>query len=120
MLAVKTVLAELDHVNCLIFDEVDAGIGGEVAVAVGTHLHDLAAAKQVLCITHLASIAVRADNHMMVEKAFSDAKTTTRVVPVREEERVEEIARMLAGDKEARASRQHAEELLSRYSRETH
>ncbi|MFW5729588.1 MAG: DNA repair protein RecN, partial [Spirochaetota bacterium] len=115
MLAVKTVLAQLDHVNCLIFDEVDAGIGGEVAVAVGRHLHDLASTKQVLCITHLASIAVRADNHMKVEKSFADDRTTTRVVPVMKELRVEEIARMLAGDKDARASRQHAEELLSRY-----
>lgn len=115
MLAVKTVLAELDHLNCLIFDEVDAGIGGEVAVAVGEHLHELGRAKQVLCITHLASIAVRADNHMKVEKSFSDNKTSTRVLPVLEDSRVEEIARMLAGDKEAQASRQHAEELLKRY-----
>lgn len=115
MLAVKTVLAELDHLNCLIFDEVDAGIGGEVAVAVGEHLQELAGAKQVLCITHLASIAVRADNHMKVEKSFSDNKTSTRVLPVLEDSRIEEIARMLAGDKEAQASRQHAEELLKRY-----
>ncbi len=115
MLAVKTVLAELDHVNCLIFDEVDAGIGGEVAVAVGEHLQDLAGTKQVLCITHLASIAVRADNHMKVEKSFAEERTTTKVVPVLQEMRVEEIARMLAGDKEAQASRQHAEELLNRY-----
>jgi DNA repair protein RecN (Recombination protein N) len=119
MLAVKTVLAEIDHMHCLVFDEIDAGIGGEVAVAVGQHLHELAGTKQVLCITHLASIAARADNHMKVEKSFGEDRTTTRVVAVADDKRVEEIARMLAGDQEAQASRTHAEELLRRHEAST-
>ena len=75
-LAAKTVLAGTDSVDCLIFDEVDAGIGGEVAVAVGEHLKELGKSKQVLCITHLASIAVRADNHYRVEKDISGGRTS--------------------------------------------
>ncbi len=68
MLAIKGVLAESDHVSTLIFDEVDAGIGGEIALSVGERLAALSRHKQVLCITHLATIAVRADNHLRIEK----------------------------------------------------
>ncbi len=115
MLAIKTVLAENDHIQALVFDEIDAGIGGEVALAVGTHLHSLARHKQVLCITHLASIAVRADNHIKVEKSPKDDRTVTRVAEIAGDQRVEEIARMLAGDRTGKTSRSHAEELLARY-----
>lgn len=116
MLAVKTVLAESDRVGMLVFDEIDAGIGGEVALAVGEHLQELASQKQVLCITHLASIAVRADNHMRVEKQVRDNRTLTDCVRVEGEERRDEIARMLAGDTTGAVSREHAEELLRRYA----
>lgn len=117
MLAIKTVLAENDHIQALVFDEIDAGIGGEVALAVGTHLHSLSQHKQVLCITHLASIAVRADNHIKVEKSPKDDRTVTRVAEIGGDQRVEEIARMLAGDRTGKTSRSHAEELLARYAR---
>ncbi len=116
MLAIKTVLAESDHINSLIFDEVDAGIGGEVAIAVGERLRGLAKSKQVLCITHLATIAVQADNHIKVEKITQADRTVTRVSPVTGLERQEEIARMLAGDRTGDTSLKHAQELLQKYS----
>jgi DNA repair protein RecN (Recombination protein N) len=114
-LAAKTVLAGTDSVDCLIFDEVDAGIGGEVAVAVGEHLKQLGKSKQVLCITHLASIAVRADNHYRVEKDISGGRTTTRLSRMEGRARAEEIARMLAGDPREEASIAHATELLRKF-----
>jgi DNA repair protein RecN (Recombination protein N) len=114
-LAAKTVLASSDSVDCLIFDEVDAGIGGEVAVAVGEHLKSLGKTKQVLCITHLASIAVRADNHYRVEKEIAGGRTTTRLSRMEGRYRAEEIARMLAGDPHEEASLAHATELLKKY-----
>lgn len=114
-LAAKTVLAETDTVDTLIFDEVDAGIGGEVAVAVGEHLAALGKHRQVLCITHLASIAARADNHYRVEKEVSDGRTSTRLSRMDGRVRAEEIARMLAGDPDEEASIAHAVELLRKY-----
>jgi len=114
-LAAKSVFASGDRATTLIFDEVDAGIGGEVAVAVGEHLEALGEAKQVLCITHLASIAARADNHFRVEKSIEGGRTTTRLVRVEGRERAEEIARMLAGDQHEEASIAHATELLRKY-----
>lgn len=119
MLAVKTVLAEADQIQTLVFDEIDAGIGGEVALAVGEYLKKLSGGKQVLCITHLASIAVRADNHIKVEKLTEDDRTVTRVAAVDGDARVEEIARMLAGDRTGQTSRSHAEELLEKYGSKT-
>jgi DNA repair protein RecN (Recombination protein N) len=115
MLAIKSVLAESDHINSLIFDEVDAGIGGEVAIAVGERLKRLARRKQVLCITHLATIAVQADNHIKVEKIVQAGRTVTRVNPVTGSERQQEIARMLAGDRTGDTSLRHAQELLQKY-----
>ncbi len=116
MLALKTVLADADEAGTLIFDEIDTGIGGEVALAVGGHLKKLSRRKQILCITHLASIAVRADNQVKIEKNSDSGKTITRAFAVSGRARTEEIARMLAGDGFSAASVQHADELLSRYS----
>jgi DNA repair protein RecN (Recombination protein N) len=116
MLAIKTVLADADTIQAMIFDEVDAGIGGEIAVAVGEHLQELSRQKQVLCITHLASIAVRADNHIKVEKEVAGERTVTRVTRVEGVERTEEIARMLSGDTKGEASVSHAKELLAKFN----
>jgi DNA repair protein RecN (Recombination protein N) len=118
MLAIKGVLAESDHVSTLIFDEVDAGIGGEVALSVGERLSALARHKQVLCITHLATIAVRADNHIRIEKVTQAGRTVTRVEKVSGAVRKEEIARMLAGDRKGELSLQHAGELIAKYGPE--
>lgn len=116
MLALKSAFAATDEVPSLIFDEVDAGIGGEVALQVGEYLKALSAHKQILCITHLATIAVRADNHLKVEKRVRADRTSTDVRVVSSEDRVDEIARMLAGDTTGTASRSHAEDMLRTYS----
>ncbi len=115
MLAIKTILSVSDHIDTMIFDEIDAGIGGEVAISVGERLKRLAEEKQVLCITHLATIASYADNHIKVEKIERESRTVTTVKNVDGEERVKEIARMLAGDKEEATSLRHAKELLEKY-----
>ncbi|HHU37589.1 MAG TPA: DNA repair protein RecN [Treponema sp.] len=116
MLALKTVLAAVDEAGTLIFDEIDTGIGGEVALSVGAHLKALSSEKQIICITHLASIAVRADNQIKIEKTEQMGQTLTSAYAVAGKERVEEVARMLAGDGMSAASVQHAEELLARYA----
>ena len=112
MLALKTVLSESDTVPSMIFDEVDSGIGGEVARSVGEHLHALSKSKQIFCITHLASIAVFADNHFQVGKESSGSRTVTRVRRIDADERVKEVARMLAGNRDDAASLGHAARLL--------
>jgi DNA repair protein RecN (Recombination protein N) len=117
MLAIKTVLADADTIETLVFDEIDAGIGGEVALSVGEYLVKIGRLKQIFCITHLASIAVRADNHLRVEKRNEAGRTVTTVSALNRRERREEIARMLAGDAAAHAALAHADELLAKYGR---
>jgi DNA repair protein RecN (Recombination protein N) len=114
MLALKRALAENDHIASMVFDEIDTGIGGEVAVAVGEHLYELSREKQVLCITHLASIAARADTHITVQKRERNGRTVTDIARVEGDSRVDEISRMLAGDRTGSASRNHALELLQK------
>ncbi len=113
-LAIKTVLSAKGNLSTLIFDEVDSGIGGEVAVAVGAYLKTLARYCQVLCVTHLASIAVMADLHYRVDKIEEAGRTVTRIVKLEGTDREGEIARMLAGDKEGKTSLAHASELLKK------
>jgi DNA repair protein RecN (Recombination protein N) len=115
MLALKTIFAGTDPVQTLVFDEIDTGIGGEVAVAVGCHMKNLAENKQILCITHLASIAVYADNQIKIEKGVSGGKTSSDCHPVTGEERVKEIARMLSGE-ESEESLEHARSMLNKFS----
>jgi DNA repair protein RecN (Recombination protein N) len=97
----------------LVFDEVDAGIGGTAAVAVGAALSELAADTQVLVVTHLAQVAAPADAQLLVSKDVSRQATVTSVAHVDGEDRIAEIARMLAGD-DTVAAREHARELLDR------
>jgi len=99
------------EVATLVFDEVDAGLGGRSGRAVGEVLHRLARGRQVLVVTHLAQVAAFADRHLRVDKAESDGRTVTRVTPLEGEERVVELARMLAGDA-GEAARRHARALL--------
>lgn len=117
MLALKTVLAEGDEADTLIFDEIDTGIGGEVAISVASHMKKLSQKKQILCITHLAVIASHADNHIKIEKNTMGQTTKTSAAAVSGKTRLEEIARMLAGDELSEASLKHAEELLVKYAR---
>ena len=114
MLALKTILARLDAVPTLVFDEVDAGIGGRVALQVGDKLRAVAEAHQVFAITHLPQIASRAHLHLLVQKQESEGVVSTAVRVLDAAERVQEIARMLGGDPESRVSLEHARELLAR------
>lgn len=116
MLALKTIFARTDNVETLVFDEIDTGIGGEVAVAVGAHIKNLAKTRQIFCITHLASIAVYADNQIKIEKSVSGEITSSNVYPVEGEARVAEIARMLSGDSDTAQSLEHARSLLAKFS----
>lgn len=113
MLALKTVLTTEDPVRTLVFDEVDAGIGGRTANVVGEKLKGLAEGRQVLCVTHLAQIARFADSHFHVTKRESNGRTVVEIRRLSDEERVVELARMLGGDQESEAAVQHARELLS-------
>ena len=111
-LAVKNAAREADGGMVLVFDEVDAGIGGQAADRVGRTLAELAAHHQVLCITHLPQVAALADTHFKVEKIASEGRTRTRISQVEGPDRVEEIARMAGGREVGEATRRHARELL--------
>ena len=113
MLALETSLIEVDDLPVLVFDEIDAGIGGEVAHRVAARLVRLSAAHQVLVVTHLAQIAARADAHYSVGKVAEDEGVRTSVRVLTGGDRGHEVARMLGGDPASRASRAHAEELLA-------
>ena len=112
MLALKTILAETDTVDTLVFDEIDTGIGGEISVAVGAHLKKLAEKCQIFCITHVASIAVCADNQIKIAKSSNSTSTVTQVRVIDGEDRVEEIARMLSGDSAGADALDYARSLL--------
>jgi DNA repair protein RecN (Recombination protein N) len=112
MLAVKSVLARSDRVPTLIFDEVDAGIGGRVASVVAQTLATTAGGRQVLCVTHLAPIAAVADHHVRVTKTVRGGRARAAAAMLAGEERVEEIARMLGGAITTAAAREHARDLL--------
>lgn len=114
MLAIKTVLAAVDRVPTLIFDEVDIGIGGRVARLVGDRLRALSAKRQVLCVTHLPQIASLADSHYNISKRTSGKRVRVDVGILRERERIEEIARMLGGKTVTAVTKRHAAEMLGR------
>jgi len=116
MLAIKSVLSSGDSIETLVFDEIDTGIGGEVALAVGEYLEKIGKYRQIFCVTHLASIAVRADNHFKVEKRTEGGRTFTGVGPLNAQGRRKEIARMLAGDS-GEAALAHADDLILKYGK---
>ncbi len=97
MLAIKTILAESDQIPLLIFDEVDTGISGKTAGLLGEKLLSISKTHQVLCVTHMAQIAARADQHIFIEKIVSDNETVTKTRFLNDEERITEIARLLSG-----------------------
>ena len=113
MLALKTVLAEADATPLLVFDEVDANVGGEVGRAVGAELARLSGRHQVLCVTHLPQVASLAQNHFVVTKSQDDDSTTVSIGPIHgsRDARLGELARML-GDRHSESARAHAQELL--------
>ncbi|HEY0657890.1 MAG TPA: DNA repair protein RecN [Pyrinomonadaceae bacterium] len=112
MLILKTTVKSNDAEKAVVFDEIDVGIGGRVAEAVGLKLKELAKTQQVLCVTHQPQVASLADRHFLVEKAMSKNRTEVSVKQLSETEKVEEIARMLAGEKISETARQHAKEML--------
>jgi DNA repair protein RecN (Recombination protein N) len=111
-LGIKRALRESDAGMVLVFDEVDAGIGGRAADRVGRTLAELAQNHQVLCITHLPQVAAFADTHFRVTKSTRDGRAAVEIAEVRGAERIEEIARMAGGDKVGEATRRHARDLL--------
>ena len=115
MLALKTVLAEIDDVPLLVFDEVDANVGGEIGRIVGEKMADIAEKHQVLCVTHLPQVAAQAQNHFVVTKDQSGDRASVSIEPIHgnRKVRVGELARML-GDRSAKSALAHAEELLGR------
>ncbi len=111
MLALKTVLAAEDRIPVLVFDEVDANVGGETANAVGEKMQQIARQRQVLCITHLPQVAATASAHYLATKQLQEGRTITQVTLLDPQQRVTELARMLGGQTEA--ARRHAQELLT-------
>ena len=116
MLAVKTVLAEHDRIPVLVFDEIDANIGGKTARRVGEKLAEVACRRQVLCITHLPQVAVHGNVQFAVEKRVQNGRTVARIIKLDRPSRIEEIARMLGGRDTTRVTLDHARELLEKAS----
>ena len=114
VLALKAILAETDAVGTVIFDEVDAGIGGAVAEVVGKKLEALSKKHQLICITHLPQIARFGDQHYYIEKQVKNGRTTTTIRPMDQEDRIKEIARMLGGEIVTRTALEHARTLMER------
>ncbi|MEO0292939.1 MAG: DNA repair protein RecN [candidate division WOR-3 bacterium] len=114
MLALKSILSDVDQVEGLVFDEIDSGIGGGLAKKVGEKMRKIGEKRQVLCVTHLPSIAAEASFHIKVEKKEREGRTVTEVKEISGDERVEEIARMISGEISIETARRHAIELLSK------
>ena len=113
MLGLKTALEAQDPVDLLLFDEVDSGIGGAVAQAVGERLRRLSRHRQIVCVTHLPMIAALASHHVRVTKRLSGERTIAEIRAVGGAERVDELARMLAGDRVTETTRRQAREMLA-------
>jgi len=112
MLAVKSALAKQDAIPLLVFDEIDANVGGEIASAVGAKMSELAKNHQVISITHLPQVAALADGHCVVEKEFASDRTRSRLQTIDGNDRIAELARMLGGD--AKSAKAHAKSLLGK------
>ena len=112
MLAIKSLVLTPGDIPTLLFDEVDAGIGGGVAEIVGKKLKQVAASHQVICVTHLPQIAALADSHYIVEKEVVKGRTFAQVKRLGDKDRVDEVARMLGGVKITDKTRRHAEEMV--------
>ncbi|MDR0879880.1 MAG: DNA repair protein RecN [Clostridioides sp.] len=113
MLAFKTILADIDGTDTLIFDEIDTGISGIAAQIVGTKLRNISDKKQVICITHLPQIAANATTHFLIEKSVKGDRTFTSIDKLDEDSRVEEIARLIAGSSITKKTLEHAKEIIN-------
>jgi DNA repair protein RecN (Recombination protein N) len=112
MLALKGILAQSDRISVLVFDEIDANVGGRLGSIIGNKLRHLASHHQVLCITHLPQIASYADRHLTVRKEVVDNRTETKVRTMEGPERLEELSEMIGGHKVTDVTRAQAKELL--------
>ena len=111
-LAIQVIASDGSNIPTMVFDEVDSGVGGGVAEMVGQRLRELGATRQVFCVTHLAQVAGLADNHFRIIKISDGKSTRTGISELTEDERIEELARMLGGVKITRRTREHAAEML--------
>ncbi|MBT8042385.1 MAG: hypothetical protein KJN98_04390 [Pontiella sp.] len=114
MLATKAVLAKQDRIPVLVFDEIDANVGGEIGGAVGRKLAQVAECHQLICITHLPQVAACGTTHLAVSKKVEDGRTYTEVQLLDDETRPEEVARMLGGKDSTNVTLQHAKEMLGK------
>ena len=112
MLALRTVLRSGEGGRTLVFDEIDSGVGGRLGPEVGAHLRKLAGRGQVLCVTHIPAIAAAADLHLCVNKEVRGGRTRTTIVPLKGDERVAEVADMIAGGSAHDTARAEARRLL--------
>ena len=115
MLALKCVIADRDSIPTLIFDEIDTGVSGKSAQKIGMKLREVGQLRQVLCVTHLSQIAVMADHHLMIEKQTDCGRTETHVMPLTEEGRIREIARIMGGENPSELLLRSAQEELERW-----
>lgn len=115
MLALKCVIADRDSIPTLIFDEIDTGVSGKAAQKIGMKLREVGQLRQVLCVTHLSQIAVMADHHLMIEKQTDCGRTETHVMPLTEEGRIREIARIMGGENPSELLLRSAREELERW-----
>lgn len=113
MLAFKTILADIDEIDTIVFDEIDAGISGIAAQVVGEKLHNIANKKQILCITHLPQIAANADTHFCISKNSDENRTYTTIKKLKDEESINEIARLIAGSNITDTTIEHAREIVN-------
>lgn len=112
MLALKIIFSKVDNISVLIFDEIDTGIAGETVKKVAEKLKMISDDVQVICVTHSPQIAAKGNQQFFIKKEVENKITETKVVPLNEEERVREIARMISGDDYSDISIQHAKEIL--------
>lgn len=112
MLAFKTILAEVDNISCLIFDEIDTGISGRTAQVISEKIGQISRTHQVLCITHLPQIAAMADRHFQISKVVKNNKTNTNVFTLNKEDRIEELSRLLGGVDLTDTTKKHAMEMI--------
>ncbi len=114
MLALKSILSEVDQVSTLIFDEIDSGVGARLGEVIAQKLKNLSEKRQVICVTHLPQIACRSRRHFYIEKYVSNNQTGIRLKEMKGEERVKEVARMLDGSQMSEITIQHAQKMLNR------
>lgn len=114
MLAIKTITMNQNQMNTLVFDEIDTGVSGKVADAIGLKMHSISLNNQVLCITHLPQVAIHADHHYAIKKSSHDEETYSTLAVLSEDERIEEIAKMLSGDVVTAEAIDNAKRLLHR------